>query len=126
MAIAATSGHRSGGAVPRATLAIAALLLLGTGAWFTASWIDTGGEATCGAVIHPSHWLADRNGCRGVMALRGTIGAATIAAGGAFLYIAAIRRAPAAAWTATIFAIAAVTSGALLLINELVRSDGAF
>lgn len=124
MAVAASSWHRSGGVV-RAALAIAALLLVGTGAWFAASWIDTGGDATCGAVIHPSLWLDDRNSCRGVMALRGTISAATIAAGGVLLYIASGRRALRAAWAAAILSVAAGTSAALLLINELVRSGGA-
>lgn len=126
MAVAAGSRHRSGGGLPRAALAIAGLLLLGTGAWFAGSWIDTGGDSTCGAVIHPGLWLHDRNGCRGVMALRGSVSAGTIAAGGALLWRAAVRRAFRPAWAAAILTIALVTSGALLLINEFVRSGGAF
>lgn len=127
MAIAATSGHRTGLA-PRAALTIAALILFGTGAWFAASWIDTGGDATCGAVIHPDIWLDDStpNSCQGVMAIRSTISAATLAAGGASLYIAARRRLMTPARAAAILATAATTSAAILLINELVRSDGSF
>lgn len=126
MAVAAGSGHRSGGGLSRAPLAIAGLLLVGTGAWFAGSWIDTGGDSTCGAVIYPGLWLYDRNGCRGVMALRGSVSAGTIAVGGALIWRAGVRRAFGATGAAAILTIAVVTSGAMLLINELVRSGGAF
>jgi hypothetical protein len=110
MGIAATSGHRTGLA-PRAMLTIAALILLAAGTWFAASWVDTRSDSTCGAVIHPDIWLGDTtpNSCQGVMAIRSTISAAS-----------------SAARAATILAIALASSAAVLIVNELVRSDGAF
>lgn len=126
MAIAA-GDHRTSGVAARGALAIAALLLFGTGTWFAASWIDAEQyDSTCGAAIHPQVWLDDSapNSCQGVMAIRATIAAATIAAGGVLLYIA-IRRRVTPALAVTVLTIAAVASAIILVINEIVRSDGA-
>jgi hypothetical protein len=127
MAIAATTGHRTGFA-PRAALIVAAMILFGTGAWFAASWIDTGGDTTCGAVTHPDIWLNDSSpgSCQGVMAIRSTISAATLAAAGAALYIAARRRSVTPARAVAVLAVTVATSAAVILINEFVRSDGSF
>lgn len=127
IAIAATTGHRTRFA-PRAALTIAALILFGTGAWFAASWVDTGGDTTCGAVIHPDIWLNDSSpdSCQGIMAIRSTISAATLVAGGAALYIATRGRPVTPARAAAVLAAAAATSTAVILINEFVRSDGSF
>jgi hypothetical protein len=123
----AAGGHRTREFAGRAALAVASLILLGTSAWFAASWIDTGDDSTCGAVIHPDIWLDDStpSSCEGVMTIRATIGAATIAAGGALLYLAFRRRPVTPALAVTAMTVAVVASAAILVINELVRSDGA-
>lgn len=112
---------------PRGALTTAALILLGTGAWFAASWIDKG-DSTCGAVVYPGTWLDEsvRNSCQGIMAIRTTITAAILAAGGALLYVAARRRPMTPARATTLLAIAVATSAAILVVNERVRSGGAF
>lgn len=128
MAMAADAGHPSKAIGRRAALIVAALVLSGTAAWFAASWIDTGGDSTCGAVVHPDLWLSDNtsNRCQEVMAIRTTISAA-ILIGAVVLLVLAVRRRPTSlARAATILAISAAASVSLLVLNEVVRSDGAF
>jgi hypothetical protein len=127
MAIIAISGHRGLVVGSRAALALAVILLGGTGSWFAASWIDTGSDATCGAVIHPDIWLDDTapDRCQGVMALRGAISAATIVTAGTLASFAARRRPLHTALAVSILTVVATASSAMLIINEAVRSDGA-
>jgi hypothetical protein len=112
----------------RAAFVIAAVVVLGSGTWFATSWVDTGGDATCGAVVNPGIWLETGapHHCRSVMAVRGTITAASLAVGGSFVYLAIRSRPTPPLRAATALAIAAVATSALLVINEVVRSDGAF
>ncbi|MBA2496507.1 MAG: hypothetical protein H0V33_05335 [Acidimicrobiia bacterium] len=81
-------------AVPRVALAVAAVLLVGTGLAFAASWIDAGVDSTCGSVIHPDVWLHEsvRSRCRAVMLARCAISAAALAAGVGTFYLSLRRR----------------------------------
>lgn len=123
MATAATSGHR-GEAALRASLVLAALILFGTASWFAASWVDSRTyDITCGSVFHSDIWLHSRS-CQRVMVARGTISTSLVAGGGVLLYLGLRRRPVASAFAIAAVAISVVSCGAILIVNEAVRSGG--
>ena len=127
MTIAAAGGPRLTIVGARAALGLAAVVLAAAGVWFAASWIDTGGDDTCGAVIYPGMWLDDsvRGSCQGVMALRAGISVVAVATAGSVGYLGARRRTITRAAASAIFLSALAASVIMTLINEAVRSDGA-
>lgn len=60
------------------------------------------------------------------MTVRASVSALTLAAASAVGYLAARKRSMRPAAAATILVVALAASGTLTLINEIVRSDGAF
>ncbi len=106
---------------------VGGLLLVGAAVWFATSWIDTGGDATCGSVVRSSIWLDQYagSGCARVMSIRAFVAAATFLSGVA-LVVAALARWPrvlARAWP--ILAASVGVCVVLLVVNEIVRSGGA-
>ena len=125
--MAASRPPPTGAVAPRAAIAVAGLILLGTAAWFAGSWIDTGVDSTCGAVVHPSMWLGagTPKNCGAVMSIRTAITVATAGIGGLLLYTAARKRVIASAAAASILAVTAASAVTMLVVNEAVRSGGA-
>lgn len=117
------------GVASRAMMACAGLVLLATAAWFATSWIDTGEDSTCGAVIHPTMWLSDDapKSCAAVMAVRTAIAAATIGFASLLLGMAASANVPRSIATARVILVVSCAAALTMLVaNEAVRSDGAF
>ncbi|HEX4868353.1 MAG TPA: hypothetical protein VFV32_12130 [Acidimicrobiales bacterium] len=104
------------------------LLLLATALWFAASWVDTaGGDSTCGSVLRPTLWSGETapNSCSPVMPVRAAIAAATAAAGLVSGWIGVSRRRIVSSNAAMlVLATAIVGATILLVVNEMVRSDG--
>jgi hypothetical protein len=126
MTTATANDRRSDSTVLRASLVMAALILVGTACWFAASWVDSRAyDTTCGSVVRPEIWRQEANpSCQRVMVARAAVSAALITGGGALLYLGLRRRRCTPG-----FAIAAVTMtvlacGVILVVNEVVRSGG--
>lgn len=116
------------GISPRITIAAAGVILVLAGAWFAASWIDTAYDATCGAAIYPGMWLEDDApaACRLTMMSRSVIAGVAVITGLALVGLGCSRRRTLWRHANRVLALAVLGSGALIFVNEVVRSDGAF
>ncbi len=109
----------------RALLIFAGLVLLATSGWFASSRIDSG-DAMCGAAVTPTVWTGQDapSDCGGTMALRSGISIVILTAGIFLIVLGGRDRPMSPSSAAAVLATALVVSGAILLVNEGVRSRG--
>ena len=110
----------------RALLLVSGVVLVASAAWFGASWIDTSrGDQTCGSVLRPALWLgAGAPACRNVMTVRAVVAGCMLGLAVALFVRSGRRRPIGRGWLAAAV-VGLVGSGAVLLVNESVRSMGA-
>lgn len=122
----ATDQRTSSATGDHAMVALGGLILIGTAIWFASSWIDTGSDSTCGAVIHPGMWLGDNtpNNCAPIMTTRALISGAAAAAGACLLYATATTKQRLLDHSRTVLSTATAFAIVLVIINEAVRSGG--
>ena len=110
-----------------AVLLGAGLLVVAAGVWFAVSWVDTGNDSTCSAVVYPDVWISGglAGRCRGVMLLRSGVVALLLVSGLVLAWLGLRERTLTAGAAIKVGIVSLMTVAVILAINEVVRSGGA-
>jgi hypothetical protein len=111
----------------RVVLLAAGVLAAAAGVWFAVSWVDTGYDSTCSAVVYRDVWISGRlaGRCRGVMLLRSGVVAFLLVGGLVLTWLGVRDRALTAGAVIKVGIVSLMTVALILVINEVVRSGGA-